>query len=92
MALCVIVDSANDRVLAFCGGDAERDGVAEPCTASGGCHSALAGQTRRFYSGTRDAFITAMIADSTTCTAWHEMDGSSYDGTDFGELALLPRS
>ena len=92
MGICVIVDAANDRVLGHCHGNAKRDGVPVVCGVDDGCALAGAGQVRRHYAGTKDEFIADMIANSTTCTNWGEMDGASYDGTNFGELALLPRT
>ena len=92
MAICVIVDTADNRVRGYCHGDAARNGEAIVCDAGSGCLAAPAGKTRRFYAGTKSEFEAAMIAGSTTVTAWHEMDGASYDGTSFGTLTLLPRS
>ena len=95
MGICVIVDTADDRVRCYCHGDCVRDGVPVTCGADAeenDCYTALAGQTLRHYDGTKAEFETACLADSTTCTEMpYEMDGCSYDGADFGELTLLTR-
>ena len=62
MGICVVVDSADDRVRGHCHGNAVRNGTPIVCLVESGCLEAGAGQVRRHYDGDKDAFIAAMIA------------------------------